>query len=343
MSPIDVRMRVLHLPGDHAYVRAITPESARAVTAADPSTRHAMTPGRLTANAESIDLVHLHFGYDHLTPAALADWLDEVRRLNLPLVLTIHDLRNPHHDEPSLHLEHLRALVPAADALITLTDAAADVVARTWGRRPRVLPHPPVAGTGTGPRRTSPGRLAGVHLKDLRRNVVEPDLVVAAAARGAQAAGGRLRVDLHPGVAGRPELVAVHRLAEQGRIDLHVHDRFDDAELMAYLAGLDASVLPYRFGTHSGWLEACRDVGTRVVTPSCGFYRDQWDEAIGYRADESSGLDQDSLAEAVRRALSAPPVAPLTAAERAERLEAARAGHEAVYASLTLPQQRRVA
>ena len=35
------------------------------------------------------------------------------------------------------------------------------------------------------------------------------------------------------------------------------------------------SVLPYRFGTHSGWLEACFDLGTAVIAPSCGFYRQQ--------------------------------------------------------------------
>jgi hypothetical protein len=347
LSSTERRVRVLHLPGDHAYVRAVTPWSADAVPVADPSTRSAMTPGWLTANAERIDLVHLHFGFDHLTPADLADWLAEVHRLNLPLVFTIHDLRNPHHVGPGLHEEHLGLLVPAADTLVTLTDSAADVVARNWGRRPHVLPHPPVADHeigSPGPVRTSPGRLAGVHLKDLRRNVVEPDRVVAAAARGARAAGGRLRVDLHPAVAGRPELATVHRLAETGDIDLRIHERFDDEQHLAYLAGLDVSVLPYRFGTHSGWLEGCRDVGTRVVAPSCGFYRDQWAEVLGYPADEHSGLDEGGLAEAVRRALLSPPLEPLTAAERDERLRVTRAGHAAIYSALaTSSLDRRVA
>ena len=34
-----------------------------------------------------------------------------------------------------------------------------------------------------------------------------------------------------------------------------------DDELWDYLQSLDVSVLPYRFGTHSGWLEACHDLG----------------------------------------------------------------------------------
>jgi beta-1,4-mannosyltransferase len=339
------RSRIQHLPGDHAYVRAVTPDSVEAVVVPDPSTRAALTPGWVTANAERFDLLHLHFGFDHLTPEQLEAWLAEVRRLNVPLIFTIHDLRNPHHTEPALHQEHLALLVPAADALITLTEAAADVVARRWGRRPVVLPHPPVTGPGPAPARTSPGRLAGVHLKDLRRNVVEPGRVVRAAARGAQAAGGRLRVDVHPGAAAGAELAGVRRLAQAGAIDLRIHERFDDDRLLGYLGALDVSVLPYRFGTHSGWLEACRDVGTRVVAPSCGFYRDQWAEVVGYPSDERAGLDEAGLAEAVRRALRAPALAPLTPDGRDARLRAVRTGQADIYAALVAssPAHRRVA
>ena len=46
-----------------------------------------------------------------------------------------------------------------------------------------------------------------------------------------------------------------------GELDLRVHDFLADDALWDYLAVLDVSVLPYRFGTHSGWLEACRDLG----------------------------------------------------------------------------------
>ena len=62
-------------------------------------------------------------------------------------------------------------------------------------------------------------------------------------------------------------------------------------------------MLPYRFGTHSGWLEACYDLGTAVVAPSCGFYAEQ-QPCVTYRHDED-GLDADSLAAAVRRVLRA--------------------------------------
>jgi hypothetical protein len=91
------------------------------------------------------------------------------------------------------------------------------------------------------------------------------------------------------------------------------------------------SVLPYRFGTHSGWLEACFDLGTAVVAPSCGFYAQQR-PCLTYRHDES-GLDGVSLADAVRRAHgSSPPRASVT--DRWDERRALAAAHRSLYARL---------
>src|SRR5690606_28303224 len=65
------------------------------------------------------------------------------------------------------------------------------------------------------------------------------------------------------------------RYGDNPYVDVRVHPYFSDDELWQYLADLSVSVLPYRFGTHSGWLEACFDLGTAVVAPSCGFYGEQ--------------------------------------------------------------------
>jgi len=73
-----------------------------------------------------------------------------------------------------------------------------------------------------------------------------------------------------------------------------------DAELWTYLAGLDVSVLPYRFGTHSGWLEACRDLGTTVIVPSCGYFAEQG-PVVTYVHDEDD-YDGGSLQSAVEEA-----------------------------------------
>jgi hypothetical protein len=333
--------RVLHLPGEHAYVQAITPATVTAVELGPAGVRHpAFAPEWIRENAFRFDAVHLHFGFEHLSAVELAIWVAELDRAGIPLVFTVHDLRNPHQDTPAHHDRHLDLLVPAASALLTLTPSAARAIAARWGRHATVVPHPPVVGDAVRPARTT-GRVVGIHLKDLRRNVVEPGRVVAAAARGAEAAGGRLRVDLHPGVVDRPEVAPVHRLAAAGALDLRVHPRFGDDELWEYLAGLAVSVLPYRFGTHSGWLEACRDVGTRVVAPSCGYYPDQWDEVVTYPHDEVAGLDEQGLEYAVSRALRRPALAVPAAEVRLARRDRVRAAHAAVYAGL--PVRRPVA
>src|SRR5206468_2013009 len=85
--------------------------------------------------------------------------------------------------------------------------------------------------------------------------------------------------------------------AGRGDIDLRVHDCLSDEELWAYLENLDVSVLPYRFGTHSGWLEACHDLGTTVIAPSCGYFAEQR-PCLRYRHDEE-GFDPGSLQDAV--------------------------------------------
>ena len=60
------------------------------------------------------------------------------------------------------------------------------------------------------------------------------------------------------------------------------------------------SVLPYRFGTHSGWLEACYDVGTTVISPDCGYIAQQ-QSCLLYNLTADS-LDNSSLVRAISTA-----------------------------------------
>ena len=110
------------------------------------------------------------------------------------------------------------------------------------------------------PRQDRDGLVVGVHCKSLRAGM-DPLPVVEVLAEALRPVGGaRLRVDVHTDVmtAGTARHDArlsrrVRRLAAEGSLELVVHDYFTDDELFDYLAALDVSVLPYRFGTHSGW------------------------------------------------------------------------------------------
>jgi glycosyltransferase involved in cell wall biosynthesis len=326
--------RILSVPAQHPYVEAVRPPGAQPVAvdrvqgwAPDP----ALTPAGLSRYADDADVIHVHFGYERLSVAELAHWLELVRARPRPLVVTVHDLRNPHLSSNEDHQEQLRLLIAAADEVITLTPGAAAVIQQVYGRPARVIAHPTLLGPTDELPLTEPG-LVTLHLKSLRANYGAPGPLARAVLSGIDGVGGRLRVDLHPEAAAHPSVAELHELAEQGELELRVHDRFSDEALVDYLSRAQVSVLPYRFGTHSGWLELCRDLGTTVVAPDCGHYVDQWSQVISYRHNEATGPDPASLAAAVATALRRPPEVAADPQARAVQRSRIRADHARVYA-----------
>ena len=302
-----------------------------------------LTSAWVDDHAAEIDLMHVHFGFDALSPEDLQAVVAALRRHDKPLVVTVHDLRNPHHDTAELHDAQLGVLVGAADELITLTPGAAATIRARWRREATVLPHPHVV-----PDRwlalARPPRdefVVGLHAKSLRANMDPLPLVQALTQALPGMPGARLRVDAHTDVMtdgfDRHDPVFADRLtslARQGLVDLRVHDYFPDSELWDYLHGLDVSVLPYQFGTHSGWLEACHDVGTWVVAPDCGFYAQQR-PCLTYAA--SGPRRTASLVQAVRTAhsrwLAGEPAPRAGLAARHTERELLSRAHQELYAA----------
>ena len=356
------RIVVASVPADHVYVRHLSVESDGAVRrlpdpdpaggTAAPSQKWwppvMMEPSWV--DAHDFDIFHLHFGFDARSVADLQALLTSLRRRGRPFVFTVHDLRNPHHVERQLHDQQLDVLVPAADRLITLTTGAAQEIERRWGREALVLPHPHVVPFETmraanamravrrtgGPQR--PFRV-GLHIKSLRAgmhpHVLVPTLVdvVRGLPRAVLQVNGHRDVLEEDGARYDAELAGVLReYADRGLLDLRVHDYFTDDELWRYLASLDVSVLPYRFGTHSGWLEACRDLGTAVVAPSCGYFADQA-PVLGYQHDES-GFEPRSLAYALEAAHAGEGVIATSVEERRHQRRVVASMHDRLYADL---------
>jgi glycosyltransferase involved in cell wall biosynthesis len=317
----DGTVRVASIPASHVYVRHLGAPDGHdpVVRLADvPPSDGETVPGGwwppvmldaawVDANAADFDVFHVHFGFDAKTPAELEAICGALEAAGVPLVVTVHDLRNPHHDDDDLHRAQLGTLLAHAAAVITLTPGAAEEISRRWDVVAQVLPHPHVLPrTRLGaPRRPHHGFVVGLHAKSLRANM--DVLAVADALAGAIAGlpGARLQINLHDEVFDpdnhwyAPDVGEhLRRLARSHhQVELVEHPYFDDDELWDYLASLDVSVLPYRFGTHSGWLEACFDLGTTVVAPSCGFYAQQR-PCLTYGHDDK-GLDAAALVEAV--------------------------------------------
>ncbi|MGW5924486.1 glycosyltransferase family 1 protein [Nocardia fluminea] len=344
-------LRIASVPASHVYVRHLRALDGgdAVVRLPDPPPADGRTvpggwwpplmldPAWIRDNHTRFDVFHLHFGFDTVSPAILTDISEELRRNDKPFVYTVHDLRNPHQPDPAGHREQLDVLLEAADELITLTPGAAAEIAHRWGRRCHVLGHPHVVERAlvAAPRVDTGPFTVGVHVKSLRANMDPFPVLDVLADTVAPLPGTVLRIDLHDELfeegnhwydpeTGRRLLEYRHRPG----IEVHVHPYFTDAQLWQYLSSLSVSVLPYRFGTHSGWLEACYDLGTAVIAPSCGYYGEQKPCEI-FEFDEDQ-FDPDSLARAVRACRAS--VAPRArwSARARERADLA-AAHRAIY------------
>ncbi|WAL39409.1 glycosyltransferase [Brevibacterium sp. BRM-1] len=311
------------------------PESAwRASPAFDPSW--------VAANAHRFDVCHVHFGFEGFTREQLSAFCAALRAHRKPLVLTVHDLDNPQlaAAEQEAFRERLGLLVVAAAEVLTLTPGAAAEIEARYGRRAIVVEHPPL-GAPAGPgepaqpeepwgagRRT--GRTVGVLLKDARPSVDVGLIGSLAAALAAHCPGWSLEV-LHHGTfrAGREAAARalLRELAPLERVRTVRTPRLSDAQLEAWITGLDLLALPYAHGTHSGLLELANDLGTRTLMPRVGYLGEQHRQANLTLASDGAADIVAALAAAERLA----PLPRLEPAERRRRLRTFRSEHTAVY------------
>ncbi|RUQ98274.1 glycosyltransferase [Labedella endophytica] len=322
----DRPIRVAAVPGEHPYVRSLVePGSTTVRMLDDPPARDGATdrwwpPAMLSAawvttHADDFDVMHVHFGMESSTTDELAAVLAALAAAGKPLVYTVHDLENPQLTDQAIHREHLDLLVPAADALVTLTSGARGEIDRRWARSARVIGHPRVASTdaldaaasGSVGTRAADGTTEAiviVHLRDLRPNIDGLGTVralAAAADRAEQTSPFRVIVDVNENVRDEAQLAEIASIVDAAsRLTLQRHARYDDAALAASLSAATVAVLPYRFGTHSGWAELCWDLGVPVVTAPVGFIAEQH-PADSFVVDPADG---GSVAAALETALA---------------------------------------
>lgn len=295
-------IRVASIPSSHPYIHAIT-DPHRVALLPDPPVPGApveqwwppvaLTAPWLSENAAEYDLLHVHFGLESFSPDELRAGLDAARRAGRPVVFTVHDLDNPQIVDQEPYRALLDVIVLAADRLVTLTPSAAAEIERRWGRASLVLAHPTLLDEAAGPGREAAGPVleddavreddtvrVGIHLRDLRPNIDAESAVRAAvdAARICDEAGRPVEVEVLLNERVRDEGVAervIAAAAGQTAVRVRRTPYLDDAEVEAWLGGLDLFVLPYRHGTHSGWVELCYDLGVRVAGTDVGHIRAQ--------------------------------------------------------------------
>lgn len=324
-------IRVATIPYTDPYVDAVLPQRVlRVGPPGHPSPW--LDTGYLTEHAGELDVLHLHTGDEHVSEVAGQSWSETVRRLGVPLVVTVHRL--PARADSTCARgdvamdAHLEALLGTAEVVLTLTPGAADEIAERFGRTAIVVSHPSV--TVPDPDLGAERGMVGLRLGPPSAAVRDSAALVRAALSGAVSGGGRLRVLVEEDFEAALDPF-VRELAARGELELVVHP---GTERAAQLQQLHVAVLPERCGTHSRDLEICRDVGTRVVVPSCGWFADQWSEAVTYGTDERGGVDPVSLTGAVAAALTRPMLRPADRVWRAEQQAAVRQVHADVYAQV---------
>ena len=323
-------VRVATIPFADPYVDAVLPpDVVRVGPSGDLSPW--LDVSYLEAHAADIDVLHLHTGPAHVATAAVQCWAETVRRLGIPLVVTVHRLGAANHRdcarEPGTDA-HLEAVLSTAEVVLTLTRGAADEIAERFGRTAIVVAHPSV--TEPDPELGAERGLVGLRLGRVSAAVPDPGALARAVLSGAVSGGGRLRVLIDEADAAWIPSV-VRTLAARGELELVVHPA---ADRPAQLQQLHVAVLPEPCGSHSRDLEVCRDVGTRVVTPSCGWFVDQWSDVVSYDNHDHGRLDPVSLTAAIGAALARPMPRPADRDWRDGQRAAVRQVHADVYAQV---------
>lgn len=312
-------LRVAHVPSHHPYVDHLGFETRIGLTAVEVDV---WDLDRLAA--AGIDVVHMHFGFERFDAEALATWVTGLRRARIALVYTVHDLDNPHLIDQTPHHVAVEMLTARADAVVTLTPWAARELRRRTEVDACVMPHPHVVALDELRRhRTAPRPVARgvyVHAGTLRPNL-DPTLLEYVAGR-APAIGG-LRVHVRVGRGGEHpdagESLWLSRLASMDGVALETTARLCDDELWNRITAARCVLLPYRWGTHSGILEAARDLGVAVVAPANAGYGDQGAVTFGDRYD------------CVRRLQSIRAHAPIALGERLQQRRCLGLAHERIY------------
>jgi hypothetical protein len=312
-------LRVASIPAGHPYVAHLCLPADEFRLLPDPRPPGA-PPGRwwppvmldgswIEGHAADFDVMHLHFGSESLSLAQLTSALDALAAAGRPLVYTVHDLIHPQLTDQDRHLAQLDLLVTRAQELVTLTTGAAREIARRWGRRATVTPHPRMLPAEASlPRVASRDAIvAGVHLRDLRPNINGPAVVRALVAATAQLRSRSVPIEARVAMFDHVrDAAARDEIRDACSATPHVflieQRRPDDTALIAALRALDLSVLPYAYGTHSGWAELCWDLAVPVAGAPVGYIGEQHADSSWFIACDPT--DPVSLAAALERVVS---------------------------------------
>ncbi len=258
-------------PDRHPYVDAVRPASSAGVSTVEMGSTFWDVEALV---GRDVDVVHLHFGFEPVPLTELDAWIAALGDAGIALVHTVHDLANPHLVDQHGFLRQVASIVTASDALLTITPGAAQEVRRRFGRNARVVGHPPIFSHCPGPHEDRPVAVT-INLGQLRPNL---DLDVVERVVGAVTGTGGAVVHVRAEAvarSGAPVRAQLDRIAATDGVDLRIGGHLSDEQLEDTLRSARVALLAYRWGTHSGMVEAALDCGAAPLASRCGHYGDQ--------------------------------------------------------------------
>ncbi|MFN8074980.1 MAG: hypothetical protein U0Q15_06120 [Kineosporiaceae bacterium] len=259
-------------------VHRVTVPAAAGVPARGPAVAAGFDSAWLRDHLDRVDVVHVHGLPPGSDPRALQEAVDVVRASGRPLVVTAYHLSDPVGARASGYDDGLDVLIPAADAVFTLTGSARAEMARRWDVDAGVLPHPHVVDFVRMRQHRAALRgplLVGVHLGALRGPVPGDVMAQSLADAVSEVEGVRLLVQVNSSVLDSgsttyapTRMRKVREAVASVGGTLRVDRPLTESQLWDHLFALDVSVVPGMYGSHSVWPEACHDLGTQVVLPA---------------------------------------------------------------------------
>ncbi len=262
----------------------------------------------LTANLDDVQVVHVHGVSPRLSAEQVTAAATAVKQSGTPLVVTAYHLTDPSGGDEAAFAAQLDALLPMADAVITLTESAREEIARRWSIEATVLPHPHVVDFVRMRRERPEHRrgpfVIGAHLGSLRLPGDPVAVVTALAQAAADVPQARLEEHVHDHLLDSDStrynpvtIREIERIVAEAGGNLRAHRPMTDAQLWDHLFGLDASFVPPLYGSHSIWPEACFDLGTQVVLPA-GSHAAAQRPGVSYTATDDGVPNVESLHQA---------------------------------------------
>lgn len=277
-------MRVVHVPGRTPYARKLRDER---ILILNQTTFDGLDVPRDLTLAwllnhrpwDWFDVVHLHH-LDYEPISRLTSVLAECRRAAKRVVFTAHDV-TPVFGARVTHHRRLRVLAEHGVPFVCLTAAAESEVRRRFGARITLIPHgyvvEPSTTVRTVPRPAGPTRFLLYGSLRANRDV---ELVLHCWRFARHLRDTSLHLLLRaPSRAGLAEDAAAWRAIREHSADprllVDVLPFPSDDDVTDGLMGADCLVLPYRWASHSGQLEAAFDTGLLPVAARTGFLSEQ--------------------------------------------------------------------